>query len=82
MQSETTEAFRFIVVCCHSDLLMRSRGERSSGVYFLRSVGIMTPSVKSLRLFVFGATAPPPPVGQGLCIPEGSKSHTPTPHNR
>ena len=50
MQFETTEEFRFdIVVCCHSDLLMRSRCDRSSVVYFMSSFGIMTLSLNLLK---------------------------------
>ena len=87
IQSETTEAFRFdIIVCCHSDLLMWSRGERSSVGYFLCKAEIMTHSFKTLCLFVFGATAHPPhplpPVGHGLGIHEVSISHTSTHHRR
>jgi len=35
-----------------------------------------------VNLFVFGATAPPPSVGQGLLIHEVSRSHTTTHHTR
>jgi hypothetical protein len=42
----------------------------------------MTSKAVYFCLFVFGVTAPPPPLGQDLLIHEVSRSHTTTHHSR